>query len=90
LEKGKFGEFYNMGSEEGIKIYDLAELVAKKLDKEINIEVDYNRVRPWEIWHLQSDNTKLYKIIDYRPKVSLEEAVEKVIEDYKLNGWSFE
>ena len=89
LEKGNFGEVYNMGSEDGIKMYDLAHLIAKLMGKEIEIEVDPARVRPWEIWHLQSDNTKLYSIIETRPQVSLEEALKLTIKDYEKNGWIF-
>jgi nucleoside-diphosphate-sugar epimerase len=83
LEKGQFGEVYNMGSEEGIKIYDLAHLIGNLMGKRVMIEVDPERIRPWEIWHLQSDNTKLYSVIERRPKVSLEEALRRTINDFK-------
>lgn len=89
LEKGMFGEVYNMGSEDGIKIYDLANLIAELMNKEITIIPDEKRMRPWEIWHLQSDNTKLYATIDTRPQVSLKEALKKTIKDYEKNGWSY-
>lgn len=87
LEKGEFGEVYNMGSEGGIKIYELAELIGKLIGhSSINIDIDQARVRPWEIWHLQSDNTKLYTVIDKRPEVELEEALNKTITFYFKNG----
>lgn len=91
LEKGNFGEVYNMGSEEGIKIYDLAVLISKLLNYQIPIKIaqDPTRIRPWEIWHLQSDNTKLYSVIDYRPKTTLEEALKLTIQDYEQNGFYF-
>ncbi len=91
LEKGNFGEVYNMGSESGIKIYDLAYLIADIMDKKIAIEVDADRIRPWEIWHLQSDNTKLFKTIKARPEVSLRQALEKTIDYYEENGnkWDY-
>lgn len=89
LEKGEFGEVYNMGSEEGIQIYDLAEKIASLMDIEMDIYPDSSRMRPWEIWHLQSDNTKLYSIIDYRPKTTLEEALKLTIQDYEKNGFCF-
>ena len=86
LECGEFGEVYNMGSEEGIKIYDLAHLIGNLMGhNKVNIEVDEARVRPWEIWHLQSDNTKLYEAIDSRPKVKLEEALQRTIDYFKAN-----
>jgi len=87
LEKGEFGEVYNMGSEGGIKIYELAELIGKLIGhSSINISVDQARVRPWEIWHLQSDNNKLYTVIDKRPEIELEEALNKTITFYFKNG----
>lgn len=91
LEKGEFGEVYNMGSEEGIKIYDLAHLLGKIVGTEVNIITDPERVRPWEIWHLQSDNTKLYSVIDYRPKVGLKEALTRTVNNFMYNGsrWDF-
>lgn len=89
LEKGQFGEVYNMGSEKGVKIYRLAEIVAHIMKKKLKIVVDKNRVRPWEIWHLQSNNRKLYKVISYRPRYNLKDSLEFTIEYYKSNGWGF-
>lgn len=89
LEKGEFGEVYNMGSEEGIKMYDLAYKVGELMDKKVTVYVDENKVRPWEIWHLQSDNTKIYSVIDYRPQTNLKEALQLTIKDYEQNGFCF-
>lgn len=92
LECGDFGEVYNMGSESGIKIYDLAELIGTLMGySRITIEVDQKRVRPWEIWHLQSDNGKLYEAIAARPEVGLEEALKRTIAYFRENGnkWDF-
>ncbi len=91
LEKGQFGEVYNMGSEEGIQIYDLAYKIAKFMGREITIEVDPARVRPWEIWHLQSDNTKLYSVIKTRPKLNLNQAINRTIEYFYQNNcvWDY-
>ena len=87
LEKGKFGEVYNMGSEGGIKIYYLANLIGKLMGHEsVEIEVDQDRVRPWEIWHLQSDNTKLYSVIGVKNPTSLEEGLSITIQYFYNNG----
>lgn len=90
LEKGNFGEVYNMGSEEGIKMYELAELIGDIMGKKVTVIPDEKRMRPWEIWHLQSDNTKLYNTITSRPQVSLQEALQRTVEDYLTNGWIYE
>jgi len=92
LEKGELGEVYNMGSENGIQIYDLACLIGDLMGhKETIIETDDSRKRPWEIWHLQSDNTKLYSVIEARPEVNLREALQKTISYFYENGnnWDF-
>lgn len=87
LEKGEFGEVYNMGSEDGIKIYDLAHLIGKLMGhEEVEIITDQARIRPWEIWHLQSDNTKLYSVIGDKVPTSLEEALKKTITYFYDNG----
>lgn len=87
LEKGEFGEVYNMGSEDGIQIYDLAHLIGKLMGHEqVEIEIDQARVRPWEIWHLQSDNTKLYSVIGNKIPTSLEESLTKTIHYFYNNG----
>ncbi len=82
LEKGKYGEVYNLGSEEGIKIYDLARMIGIFMGKDLFIEEDEKRKRPWDIAHLQSDNTKIYKTIEYRPHVTFEEALKRTIKSY--------
>lgn len=92
LEKGLFGQVYNMGSQDGIKIYDLAALIGEIMHfDEIDINTDPARVRPWEIWHLQSNNRKLYSVISYRPKISLKEGLRRTVEYFINNGnkWDF-
>ena len=91
LEKGQFGEVYNFGSEESIKIYDLAELIGNIMGTNITVTEDPARVRPWEIWHLQSDNTKFYKATGYKPQTSLFDALSKTYEWFKANNykWNF-
>jgi len=91
LEKGEFGQVYNMGSEDGIKIYDLAHLIGKLMSHEtVEIITDEKRIRPWEIWHLQSDNTKLYKAIGQKTPTSLEEALVYTIKYYHENNGSWD
>lgn len=86
LEKGQFGEVYNLGSEQAIQIHQLATLIGGVMGKSITIETDAARVRPWEIWYLQSDNSKLYKVIERRPEVDLVEALNRTVQYFHDNG----
>lgn len=91
LEKGSFGEVYNSGSQDGIKMYDLARLIGECMGAGVGVIPDEARMRPWEIWHLQSDNTKLFLAIDYRPRFDLKYALAEAIGYYQKNGntWDF-
>ena len=91
LEKGRLGEVYNLGSQEGIQIYDLAKMIGKVMGREISVQEDPERKRAWEIWRLQSDNSKIHRVVSSRPEVSLEEAVKRTINYYQENGdkWAF-
>lgn len=67
LERGKFGEVYNLGSENCVKMYDLAKLIGEVMGfKDVEVVLDPARVRPWEIWHLQSDNAKINSVVGER------------------------
>lgn len=92
LERGQFGEVYNLGSEESIRIYDLADTIAGLMGTKITIRTDSTRVRPWEIWHLQANCDKIYSTIPERPRFSLEEGLKVAIKYFHENGekWDYE
>jgi len=93
LEKGEFGEVYNLGSQNKISIYDLAQKIGAIMGfSSLEVKEDPARNRPWEIWHLQSDNGKIYKVIDSRPGTTLDDALDLTISHFKANGgkWAWE
>lgn len=102
LERGQFGEVYNLGSESGIKMYDLAKLIGKLMGfADVTVEQDHARVRPWEIWHLQSDNSKLDNVLEAGTRgggwwkknlLPLEESLKRTIAWFEGNGkkWPWE
>ena len=81
LEKGQFGEVYNLGSEKTIRIYGLAQMIGRLMNKDITIQLDKSRLRPWDIEYLLSDNSKINSVISYRPQVSFDEALRRTIKD---------
>lgn len=90
LEKGRPGDIYNLGSSECISIENLALLIGKMMGyEEIHIEIDSKKLRPWDIERLESDNTKIHSVVEYRPKTSFEEGLRKTIAYFKEHGWHF-
>jgi len=99
LERGQFGEVYNLGSETGIKMYDLAKLIGKLMGfADVKVERDEARVRPWEIWHLQADVKKIRGSLSNShgclldELTSLDEALRRTIKWFESNGrkWPWE
>lgn len=91
LEKGEPGGVYNLGSETSISIYALASLICQTCFNAVcTVQFDEIRARPWEIWYLQSNNTKIYETISYRPQVDLKTAVAltyKYYIEHSLGAW---
>jgi len=81
------GEIINLGNNSEISIGDLANLIAKCLDRNIKIESDQERKRPVksEVERLMADNNKAKKILNWVPKYSLEKGLKKTIEWFKKN-----
>lgn len=93
LERGEFGHVYNLGSEDCVQIYQLARMIGNVIGcGNLVIELDEKKVRPWEIWRLQSDNSKIYRTVEARPEVGLMDALHMVVEDFRRNGcrWVWE
>jgi len=93
LEKGEFGQVYNMGSENTTNIFNLANVIAEMCKIPVRVFMNHeDKVRPWEIWYLQSDNSKLYRAITRRPQVTLQEALERTITSYNFQGgkWAWQ
>jgi nucleoside-diphosphate-sugar epimerase len=99
LERGVYGEVYNLGSETGIKMYDLAKLIGKVMGfADVKVELDEARVRPWEIWWLQADVTKIRTAVNPMGNSAnfkitpLEEALRRTVKWYESNGrkWPWE
>lgn len=79
------GHSFNTGPDNGLTIGELAEKIRAKLawDGEINW---YTRpVRPGEIFYLNSSNEKVTAMTGWKPRVSLDEGLDRTIEIWSEN-----
>ncbi len=85
------GEVINLGSAQGISIGKLAEKLMKMMNKKITIESEGKRVRPpqSEVNQLICNNNKAKKLIDWQPKMSLDEGLEETINWFKANAGEY-
>jgi len=73
------GEVINAGSGRGVSVGQLAELAMLVTGRTVPIEVDSARQRPSgsEVWKLIASNEKAKMLMDWSPKISLEEGIER-------------
>lgn len=100
MECGEWGEAYNLGSETGIQVYDLAEVIATAMGFDsVKVTQDKSKVRRWEIWHLQSDNSKINSVLEPGMRLTetgsneqIRQGVEAAVEWFRTNDrrWPWE
>lgn len=76
------GKSINLGSGREISIGDLAQLIGTLVGRDISVQADEVRLRPEnsEVERLIADNTLAQHILDWRPRVSLEEGLKLTID----------
>jgi NAD dependent epimerase/dehydratase len=81
------GEVINLGSETEISIGDLATLILRILGKVVPVVAETARVRPEksEVERLCANSSKARKLLDWAPRYSLEEGLQKTIEWIEQN-----
>jgi len=89
IKKGSVGETINLGSGEEVKIMDLASLMAKLLAKQVRVETDSTRFRPYDVVRLLCDNTKAKRILRWQPEIPLEKGLKRTIEWIANNPITF-
>jgi NAD dependent epimerase/dehydratase len=89
-DKGN-GEVINAGSSFEISIGELAEKIKELVGRDVPIRVKEERLRPSksEVDRLFSNSDKAYELVDWKPKVSLEEGLTRTIEWIKENKHLF-
>ena len=74
---------FTLGPNNAISIDAYATLIAKKLNWNGNISWNTKPKRPGEIWVLNSSEEKLTKFTGWKPKVSLDQGLDRTIEIWK-------
>ena len=78
-EKAAEGRVFCCGPNNPIRISDLADKIAKKLKWSGKINWDTRPHRPGEIYYLSSKNDKANRLLGWKPKVKLNEGIDKTI-----------
>lgn len=84
IEKEAYGEVFNIGTEEEIKIKDLAALIIRIFGSPVKIKFGQEQLGGQP--RRNADISKAKKILGYSPEVKLEEGLKKTIDWYKENA----
>jgi nucleoside-diphosphate-sugar epimerase len=74
------GKTINVGTGESISIRDIALKIARKFDLIENLKFGAIQHRPNEIWDMYCDNTRAKTILNWEPKIKLDEGLNQTIE----------
>jgi dTDP-glucose 4,6-dehydratase len=85
ITNGVIGEKYNISGEKEVSNLELAQLIAKNMNKELKYElVDFHSSRPGHDLRYGLDGSKLYNL-GWKPKFNFEESLEKCVK-WTLNN----
>lgn len=73
------GVMFTMGPNNPIKISDYVNLIASKIGWNGKVNWNTKRIRPGEIFWLNSGNDKITDMLGWSPKISLDEGLDKTI-----------
>jgi len=76
------GETVNIGSNTEISIGDIFNLIKELMSSDVTLVNDEQRKRPKksEVFRLCCDNKKIKKLIDYKPKINIQNGLKKTID----------
>lgn len=79
IEKGVFGEVYNIGSGTSIKIEDILNKLISISGVTVKVETDKSLFRPVDNPDLVSDSSKLKEITNWKPDIEIEKTLTDVV-----------
>jgi dTDP-glucose 4,6-dehydratase len=85
LEKGKFGEKYNIGGNNEISNIDLAKKILKLMGKPESL-IEYVTDRPGHDFRYSIDNSKIVNELNWSPETDFDSGLIKTIDFYTLRN----
>ena len=86
VREGIVGEVINIGSQRSYSIKELVSLISEIMGKEVSVEVDPLRFRPYDVDTLICDYERATKLLGWKPEITVREGLEKTIEWTKKEG----
>lgn len=85
MEKAKIGEIYNIGSGNAIKIRDILDILISLSTKDIEVEIDKDKLRPSDVQIVECDNSKIKSHIGWEPELDIRETLKDTLDYWRRN-----
>ncbi len=86
IKENVVGETINVGYNDSHSVEKLVNTISGIMNKEVEIKVDSKRFRPFDVQKLVCSNEKAKRLLDWEPRIGIEEGLEKTIEWAKKSG----
>lgn len=83
MQKGNFGDVYNIGSGASHKMSDVLNLLLSFTSAKIKIETDPKLLRPSNNPELVCDNAKIQRLTGWKPQMPLEKTLKDILEYWR-------
>lgn len=83
IEKGKFGEVYNIGSQKSYEISEILDNLLKLSKVKIKVQVNKNLLRPVDIPELLCNAEKFKKLTNWRSKIDINTTLKDTLDYWR-------
>ena len=86
VQLGKRGETYNVGSGKAISIGEILDKILSLSSKEIQVEVDQEKIRPVDVAIIEADISKIHACTGWEPQITLEQTLSETLDYWRKNS----
>ena len=85
---GIIGQVINVGSQKSYSIKELVELISEIIDKNVTIEMETSRFRPYDVDVLICNYERASRLLNWKPEISIREGLKETIEWIKKENFT--
>lgn len=85
IQQGVPGETYNMGSGHAVEIRTILDMIISMSEKDIQVEIDPNKIRPVDVPIIEADITKLHELTGWEPQIELKQTIRDTLNYWRMH-----
>ena len=86
VQKGKRGETYNVGTGHALAIQEILDMIVSMSDKQIEVKVDPNKLRPVDVPIIEPDITKINGCTGWKPEIDIKQTLQQTLDYWRKSN----